>query len=267
MRRSNDPRSLCDGRNPNGLNFFVPRKREAVASKFKETGTDGAERNVARRAPRGSVLACEAASASLDSFLGSHLPTLREAERLAITITTTTDLPSSASVDSECPPGLLQDGKRMEASGIMSQTSIIEIARKWRCLTGKWLLFVPEWRIDGLFLAVSRRLRDGALPGCSGVVVSPPGAFGMDPNKYMLSARTVDFTDQQQTMRVGKQLRLAAREGLRCPIGDWGELRDDPFAAPGKKVTLAFKPDVYTHLGIHRNNSHGIRPALYILDL
>lgn len=37
-------------------------------------------------------------------------------------------------------------------------------------------------------------------------------------------------------MSLGKSLRAAARHGLRCYNGDWGELLDDPFAAPGKKA-------------------------------
>ena len=68
-------------------------------------------------------------------------------------------------------------------------------------------------------------------------------------------------------MAAGKALRSAAREGLRSPSGDWGELKDDPFAAPGKKVSLTFKPDVFTYLNLHRANTYGIRPTVYSIDL
>lgn len=27
-------------------------------------------------------------------------------------------------------------------------TQVVQLAKKWQILTGKWLLFVPEWRID-----------------------------------------------------------------------------------------------------------------------
>ena len=40
-------------------------------------------------------------------------------------------------------------------------------------------------------------------------------------------------------MSLGKSLRAAARHGLRCYQGDWGELLDDPFAARAKKAQAA----------------------------
>ena len=40
----------------------------------------------------------------------------------------------------------------------------------------------------------------------------------------------------RSVMSLGKCLRAAARQGLRCPSGRWGELLDDPFASPGKKA-------------------------------
>ena len=97
-------------------------------------------------------------------------------------------------------------------------------------------------------------------------------------------------------MSLGKSLRAAARHGLRCYQGDWGELLDDPFAAPGKKarfgfsplvdinlllllvgefqglvvvmqVSLVFKPDVFSRLSLHKNNPYGIKTTLHVLDL
>lgn len=98
-------------------------------------------------------------------------------------------------------------------------------------------------------------------------------------------------------MSLGKSLRAAARHGLRCYQGDWGELLDDPFAARAKKaqaaacffdlpmvsgclgpgfgsqvdvavqVSLVFKPDVFSRLSLHKNNPYGIKTTLHVLDL
>ena len=32
---------------------------------------------------------------------------------------------------------------------------VVQLAKKWQILTGKWLLFVPEWRIDVLWLSLA----------------------------------------------------------------------------------------------------------------
>lgn len=155
----------------------------------------------------------------------------------------------------------------MEASGLLSQTSIVNLARKWECLAGKWLLFVPEWHADALFVAVGTALRGGMLQGCTRAIVSPPGAYGTDNNRYMFGLHAADFTDQRQVMAIGKAFRALARRGLRAPAGEWGELQDDPFAKEGKKVALTFKPDVFSYLNLHRNNPHGIRPSVYSIEL
>jgi len=263
-QRCGDPRNLCSGRNRHGLNYYVPRKREA-RSGHASTGS-ACNTNTHRSPPRASVLRCGALDESLESFLEEHRPSKREAERLQVCV----DGEGGQGGPEDASPlsnGLLEDAQRLEACGALSQKSIVELAQRWHCMRGKWLIFVPEWRIDDLFANAVRRLREGSLEGCTALIVSPPGTFGIDPDRFMLSAHCGDFTDRHQTMAVGKSLRAAAREGLHCPAGSWGELRDDPFAAREKKVALLFKPDVFSHLGIHRNNPYGIKTALFVLDL
>ncbi|CAE7389880.1 unnamed protein product, partial [Symbiodinium natans] len=250
-----EPRDLRSGRNPNGLNLYIPRRKLSDVDKGV---VPGAAKVAAK--PRIQFLGCNIrAGQDLSSFLQKHRPSGREAEQLCVRVE---DLPSAGDVE-----GLIEDACRLELSGSLSQASVVQLAKKWQVLTGKWLLFVPEWRVDELFDLAARRLRDGELPSCSHIVVSPPGTYGTDPTKYMLSAHTPDFTDQQSVMALGKTLRVAARSGLRSPAGDWGELRDDPFAAPGKKVSLVFKPDVFTRLNLHKKNAYGIKTTLHVLDL
>ncbi|CAE7744819.1 unnamed protein product, partial [Symbiodinium pilosum] len=210
--------------------------------------------------PKTAFLGCNIkVGQDLRLFLQKHRPSAREAEQLCVR---REELPCTGDVE-----GLIEDACRLELGGLLSQASIVQLAKKWQVLTGKWLLFVPEWRVDELFELAANRLHEGDMPSCSHIVVSPPGTYGTDPAKYMLSAHTPDFTDQQSVMSLGKSLRAAARNGLRCVAGDWGELRDDPFAAPGKKVSLVFKPDVFTRLNMHKKNAYGIKTTLHVLDL
>mmetsp|Transcript_7332 Transcript_7332/g.10742 ORF Transcript_7332/g.10742 Transcript_7332/m.10742 type:complete len:92 (+) Transcript_7332:37-312(+) len=91
--------------------------------------------------------------------------------------------------------------------------------------------------------------------------------MGTDEDRFMLSAHCRDFTAGKQVMSVGRAFRATARVGLRTRSGNWDEPQDDPFATTGKKVSLIFKPDVFSYLGIHRGNSHNIKPSMYMIDL
>ena len=234
-----EPRDFRSGRNPKGLNLYIPRRKSEV--------------KVAQR-PKQQVLTCEAAE-GLEAFLQQHRPTAREAEQLCVWCGV------QAGHDEEVIQGLCDDAARLERSGALSQASVLQLAKKWQVLTGKWFLQVPEWRIDDLFSLAAQRLKEEHLRCCQLVVHMP-----ID-QKFMLSAHATDFTDRQAIMSLGKSLRAAARHGLRSPSGDWGELLDDPFAGPGKKVSLVFKPEVFSKLNLHKNNPLGIKTSLYSLDL
>ena len=208
----------------------------------------------ASRRPKQQVFTCEAAE-GLEAFLEQHRPTAREAEQLCVW------RGAQAHHEEEAIEGLCDDAARLEWSGALSQASVLQLAKKWQVLNGKWFLQVPEWRIDELFSLAARRLKEGHLC-CSQLVVHTP----ID-QRFMLSAHAVDFTDRQAIMTLGKSLRAAARHGLRSCAGDWGELLDDPFAGKGKKVSLVFKPEVFSKLNLHKNNPLGIKTSLYSLDL
>lgn len=273
-RMNNDPRNQCSGRNPKGLHYFVPRRRcEATTGRASVKGGDAKDGHsggsqTARKShpPRDSVLRCQADADSLKEFLAQNLPTHRRVERLWVSSAASV-ASGRDSVVSACSSGLLSDAQRLEAESVLNHATVVDLARKWNFLTGKWLLFVPEWRVDTLFISAARRLAEGQFGNCTDIMVSPPGSYGIDPDRFMVSAHCPDFTDRQETMTVGKCLRAVAREGIRAPAGDWGELHDNPFAAKGKKVSLAFKPDVFSHLGIHRNNPYNIKVSLYTIDL
>lgn len=247
-RRRRAQKDFRSGRNPKGLNLYVPRRKSNDLSSARPPG--------APVRPKRQVLTCEA-SGELDAFLTQHRPSARESEQICVWHG------GENLRDAQDLQGLLDDGARLEKTGSLTQATVVQLAKKWQILTGKWLLFVPEWRIDELFTLASQRLRDGQLH-CYQLVVHMPTT---DQKKFMISAHTMDFTDQRSVMSLGKSLRAAARHGLRCYQGDWGELLDDPFAARAKKVSLVFKPDVFSRLSLHKNNPYGIKTTLHVLDL
>merc|ERR1711990_359787 len=76
----------------------------------------------------------------LEAFLDEHRPTMHEAEKLWVCCRQRLDEAFTG-----CPHGLLEDAQRLEKCGIFSQTTVVDLARKWHCLSGKWLIFVPPW--------------------------------------------------------------------------------------------------------------------------
>ncbi|CAE8582559.1 unnamed protein product [Polarella glacialis] len=170
-----EPRDMRSGRNPKGLNLFVPRRKVSDGEALSAPARGGAGKN--RPAPSTRLL-CDAGAADLPAFLAAHRPSLREAEQLSVV---GGQDPATEGPDFDLD-GLLDDAARLEMAGVLSQTSVVDLAKKWRCLSGKWLLFVPEWRVDQLFEAAAVRLRDKELSGCSQITVSPPGTYGTDPS-------------------------------------------------------------------------------------
>lgn len=251
------PQDMRSGRNPNGLNVFIPRRKLSdINPQYSKAKTS---QLTCTRAP---WLSHETGLQGLDEFLRKHQPSKCEVQQLCIE-----SVCKTVSEDAVNFSGLLRDAARLEKSSSLSQTSVVELAKKWSYLSGKWLLFVPEWRIDELFSQAGKKLVEGGLGVCSQLIVSPPGSYGTDPSHYMFSAHCPDFTDTQAVMTVGKCFRSLARAGLRSPAGDWGELKDNPFASDRRKVRLVFKPNIFMRLNLQKNNPFGIKTTVYSLDL
>ncbi|CAJ1372473.1 unnamed protein product [Effrenium voratum] len=244
-KKCTEPRDFRSRRNPKGLNLYIPRRKSSDRQYAPGPGP--------KVRPK-QVLSCLAA-AELEDFVTQHPPAQLHAEQLCVRLGGAIEVPDTK--------GLLEDALRLEKSGSLTQATVVQLAKKWQILSGKWLLSVPDWRIDELFALSARRWRDGDLPGCCQLQVFAPS----NENRYMLSAHVSDFTDRQSVMSLGKCLRAAARQGLCCPSGRWGELLDDPFASPGKKVSLVFKPEVFSRLNLNKKNPYGIKTTLYMLDL
>ncbi|XP_064796745.1 UPF0696 protein C11orf68 homolog [Oncorhynchus masou masou] len=133
--------------------------------------------------------------------------------------------------------GLQASWERLLTSGrtITFQT-VKELALNHGVLTGKWLMHLDSgFKVDHAWECVARAALEGKIFQTK---VSP-----RDPKsdrKHVICSYNKDFTDENEVMRLDAVIR-----------------------ATGVKCSLSFKPDVYTYLGIYRNNRWNLCPTIY----
>lgn len=141
-----------------------------------------------------------------------------------------------------CRPGAdvsgLQESweKLLSSCRPVSFQTVRELALNHGVLTGKWLMHLDSgFKLDHAWECVARAALDGKI---SLVKVSP-----FDPKgdaKQVICAYNQNFTDESEVIRLDSVIRAA---GVKCP--------------------LSYKPDVYTYLGIYRNNRWKLCPTIY----
>ncbi|XP_026876769.1 UPF0696 protein C11orf68 homolog [Electrophorus electricus] len=133
--------------------------------------------------------------------------------------------------------GLQENWERLLASGrpITFQT-IKELALNHNVRTGKWLMHLDTgFKVDHAWECVARAVLDGKILQAK---VSP-----RDPKsnvKHVICVYNHNFADEEQVMQLDAAIRAV---GVKCP--------------------LTYKPDVYTYLGIYRNNRWKLCPTIY----
>jgi len=119
--------------------------------------------------------------------------------------------------------------------------SVQSIAKRFSVTSGKWLLHLKSDRVDIAWERVARALVNGDLgPNVDHVKVSPVADTDDTNHDHVICVITTDFTDEQQVFQVEtsvRQLRVRAR--------------------------MQYKPEIFTSLGIYRNNRWGLRPTIY----
>uniref|UniRef100_A0A1A8Q405 Chromosome 11 open reading frame 68 n=2 Tax=Nothobranchius TaxID=28779 RepID=A0A1A8Q405_9TELE len=133
--------------------------------------------------------------------------------------------------------GLQESWEKLLASSrpVTFQT-VKELALNHGVLTGKWLMHLDSgFKLDHAWECVARATLEGKI---STVKVSPfnPKAEG----KQVICAYNHNFTDESEVIRLDSVIRAT---GVKCP--------------------LSYKPDVYTYLGIYRNNLWKLCPTIY----
>ncbi|XP_015227152.1 UPF0696 protein C11orf68 homolog [Cyprinodon tularosa] len=139
--------------------------------------------------------------------------------------------------DPEDVTGLQESWEKLLASSrpVTFQT-VKELALNHRVLSGKWLMYLDTgFKVDHAWECVARATLDGRIRSAK---VSPYDPNG-DP-RHVICVYNQDFTDEGEVVGLDSFIR-----------------------ASGVKCQLSYKPDVYTYLGIYRNNRWKLCPTIY----
>ncbi len=139
--------------------------------------------------------------------------------------------------------GLQQSWEQLKDSGrpVCLQT-ITELAHTHQVLTGKWLFYVSTGlKVDHVWSLVSRATLQESLGHSTKV-----SSFMGGDRTHVICIYNRDFTNTEEVLQLENRIRAV---GIKCQ--------------------LLYKPDVYTYLGIYRNNSWGLRPTIHesVFDL
>lgn len=132
----------------------------------------------------------------------------------------------------------LQDGWEtlLESGRSVSFHTIRELALNHSVLDGKWLMHLDTgFKVDRAWESIARAALDGKINSAK---VSP-----RDPRsdaRHVICVYNQNFTDEEQVVRLDSAIRAAS---VKC--------------------VLYYKPDVYSYLGIYRNNRWKICPTIY----
>jgi len=111
---------------------------------------------------------------------------------------------------------------------------------------GKWLCHLSAESIDKIWSTIAKALLSGVLgPFVYMVKVSPVNDVGskqaQEDKEHVICVYNTDYRDTEQVMKVEYLLRFA-----------------------GVDTPLTYKPDIFSALGIYRNNKWGFRAVIYI---
>ena len=112
----------------------------------------------------------------------------------------------------------------------LSEETIDEIAKETNCKVGKWMLFIPKETVDIIWNKITDAVLNNNLGSCISAKVATT-LQGKDI--HVICVYTEDYLNINDVLNVREKLR---------------EL--------GFNLTLYYKPDIYTHLGIYSKNPY-----------
>ncbi|XP_063293734.1 UPF0696 protein C11orf68 homolog [Pelobates fuscus] len=137
--------------------------------------------------------------------------------------------------DVKCGKDLQDAWDKLQNTGWnINYECVRELALNFGVTSGKWLMHLETgFKVDHAWRGIATAVVDGHL---SVAKVSP---FQPD-TKHVICVYTQDFTDEESIMQTDAVIRSS---GIKC--------------------LLAYKPDIYTYLGIYRKNQWNICPTIY----
>ncbi|MEE6515255.1 hypothetical protein FKM82_023869 [Ascaphus truei] len=132
----------------------------------------------------------------------------------------------------------LQDAwEKLQSAGRKVNHSLVrELALNHGVTSGKWLMHLDSgFKVDHAWHGIATAVVEGRLTVAK---VSPRPT--LPESKHVICVYTRNFTDEEGVMQADATIRSAR---VKC--------------------LLAYKPDVYTYLGIYRNNRWQLCPTIY----
>ncbi|KAF9535209.1 translation initiation factor eIF 4e-like domain-containing protein [Crepidotus variabilis] len=123
--------------------------------------------------------------------------------------------------------------KLVEAEAV-TEEAIDQISKENGVVTGKWLVFEEESKIDMLWGKVVYQVLVQMGKGSAKVSTQKDG------ERHVICVYAQDYTNKEEVKALRKMLRSV-----------------------GVKWKIGFKTDAYTHLNIYKNNSWNIRPSRF----
>ncbi|XP_063801193.1 UPF0696 protein C11orf68 homolog [Pseudophryne corroboree] len=130
---------------------------------------------------------------------------------------------------------LQDDWDKLKSTGRKVNYELVrELALNYRVKSGKWLMHLETgFKVDHAWRGIANAVVDGRLRVAK---VSPHHP----DSKHVICVYNDDFTDEESIMQTDAAIRSS---GVKC--------------------LLSYKPDVYTYLGIYRNNQWQMCPTIY----
>eukprot|EP01135_Chromosphaera_perkinsii_P004509 Nk52_evm3s287 gene=Nk52_evmTU3s287 len=142
---------------------------------------------------------------------------------------------------------LLAEEGTFEGDGETAAEKIDSLVRdlllEGEVLGGKWLIFLKQHNVEVMWRRIGMAVYNGKLGDCKCCKIGPKSGTKMkaeDEKEYVLAVYNDNYLDKKAVMRIRNEL---TRLGIRHPI--------------------PYKPDIYTFLGIYRNNQYRLNPYRY----
>ena len=136
----------------------------------------------------------------------------------------------------------------LETKGLtVDHSTFRRLAERHGLKGGKWIVHLHTSAVDGLWKKAAWCLAYGKMPeGCVSLSVTPLSDAGgeeakAEPCMHVLSAWNRDSGVEGEVRAVEAVLR--SEVGIRC--------------------SMTYKPDIFSAVGIYRNNEWRLRPAIY----
>ena len=143
--------------------------------------------------------------------------------------------------DDDDDDGLIEAWETLISSGrYISREKVFELAKKYKCTCGKWMLFVSSGgKGDYLWSLIAKGIVNGRTLSTQAKINAT------EETEYCKSYHVIcmynkNFFDRDQMLESERTIRSL-----------------------GIKGTLKYKPDVYTYLGVYRRNPWQLNPIIY----